>query len=111
MRVSEGELRATRWETHQGQSIGDLADEDFEGLDARLLAKLIAAKVLEVFQCLLRRQAVLYICAEFLRDLFHGQCVGRRRDGLVGLARDVLRLFLVLFITHGCLCRGVVEGG
>ncbi len=84
-------------QTYHGQSIGNLAEENLQRLNALLLTEFIATVLFETALCLFGRQTGLDVGLKLLDNVIDGQCVGGRRHGLVGLPRDmVLQLLLLL---------------
>lgn len=89
--------------THQCQTVGDLSNENTDGLDALRLAEFIAAILFEAPLVFLVGETVLHVGSELLRKDLERQRVGGLGDRLVGLSRDVVRhilLFRTLFLPH-----------
>ncbi|GJD04130.1 hypothetical protein ColKHC_12955 [Colletotrichum higginsianum] len=75
--------------THHGHGVGDLGDNDLEGLHALRLAEVIVAVLLQARLGVGGREPVVGVGAEFLGQLLERQGVGGLGEWFVRLARDV----------------------
>ncbi len=82
--------------TYQGHGIGNLPDENLEGLSILLFKQLIGPILLRTLLSLAAIEARLLVHFEQLADLVGWQCVRRPRQRLVSLTGYVrLRVHLV----------------
>jgi hypothetical protein len=92
------------FDAYQSEGIGNLADEDLDGLDTLRASELILTVLLESFFGLLGRQTSLGVGPKVLDNLFESQGVSRGRHWRVSLARDVTRQGVIplLLGSHCC---------
>ena len=97
--------------SHQGHGIGNLGNDNLEGLHALGVAQLVGAVLLEAALGLGGGQAGEGVGVEFGGELLMGQAVGRTGEGLVGLARDVLRAAIGSLVGIAFAHGGGAGGG
>lgn len=106
-----GDLVHSIGPSHHGHGIGDLGNDNLEGLDALGVAQLVGAILLEAALGLGGGQAGEGVGVELGGELLVGQAVGGTGEGLVGLARDVVRVAISGGLVGAAFGHGGGAGG
>lgn len=86
--------------SYQSHGVGDLGDDDLEGLHAFLLAEVVSSILLEPGFGFLSREAGQNIGLELSGYLLERESMGRTAQRPVGLARDMVARRLHRSFSH-----------
>lgn len=97
--------------SHHGHGIGDLGNDNLEGLDALGVAQLVGAILFEAALGLGGGETGEGVGFEFGGELFVSEAVGGTGERLVGLARDVVRVAIGALVGAAFAHGGGTGGG